>query len=588
MHCYTIQSNIHLFIDSAGYSLMAILIKERGVNAGEVIEIPSPLCMLGRRSDCDIQDVFDGNERVSRQHSKIIDEGGKFFIEDLGSRNGTFVNGRRLAKRLRLSSGDKIEICGIGFRFDGQSNDASSSSSVSAKRSFRTIVVDHEPAAGIMASVPLGASQASSTDSALASPERKLQGLVKLLESLGRSIESDALLDNLLDGLFSVFPAADRGFVALRADDQESLSITAAKFRQDDLDQTLQISQTIADHVLESSEAVLSSDVQADNAFATSHSISEAQIRSFMCAPITNSERNTVGIVQLETLSAQTQFSPQDLHVLAAVAPQVSLSLNFSELHQLAIQRVELDRDLELARKVQLGLLPDQHPELPGYDFHDFYEAAFQVGGDYFDYIPLKNGRLAIVLADVSGKGVSASLLMAKLSGELKLYLANEESPGAAVSQLNDSMCVSGVGGRFVTMVVAVIDVENDKVTIVNAGHMAPLLRHNDGEVKEIGVDERCMAVGFFPNQEYKEYQFTVQPGESLTMFTDGFTEAVNTADELYGDQRLAEQLSRPAADLAQLGQNVLTDLRQFVGDHSQSDDMCLVSFGRRIETSAW
>lgn len=210
------------------------------------------------------------------------------------------------------------------------------------------------------------------------------------------------------------------------------------------------------------------------------------------------------------------------------------------------------------------------------------------MGGEYFDYIPLKDNRLAIVLPDVSGKVVSASLLMAKTSGELKLHLANEESPGKAVSQLNDSMCASGVTGRFVTMVVAVIDAESEQVTVVNAGHMAPLLRHNDGEVKEIGVEQRCMSVGFFPNQKYQEYQFTLRPGDSLTMFTDGFTEAMNADEDLYGDDRVAEQLGKPASDLAQLGMNILTDLRQFFGDHPQSDDMCLVSFARRTETAVW
>lgn len=567
---------------------MAFLIKDRGLNAGASIQVASPKCVLGRRSDCDVQDVFDGNERVSRRHAMIVDDGGEFFIEDLRSRNGTYLNGREVTQRMRLRGGDKIEICGVGFRFHDEPITRQGSESDSRSEQFHTIVEEDEHAAGILASVALASSQVSPTDSSLASPDRKLNGLVKLLESLGQSIQTDVLLDNLLSGLFSVFPAADRGFVALRAGEGEAMNIVAARFRHDEPDQTLRISRSISEHVLEANEAVLSSDVQADSAYANSQSLAVSSMRSFMCAPLTDAEGQATGIVQLETLAAERQFSAEDLDVLAAVAPQVSLSLNFSKLHQQALERVALDRDLELARQVQLGLLPDEHPDLSGYDFHDFYEAALQVGGDYFDYIPLRENRLAIVLADVSGKGVSASLLMAKMSGELKLYLANEVSPAAAVSQLNDSMCSSGVSGRFVTMVVAVIDAESDKVRIVNAGHMAPLLRHRDGEVEEIGVEQRCISVGFFPDQEYQEYLFTMQPGESLTLFTDGFTEAMNAAEELYGDQRLAEQLAKPAGDLAQLGTNVLTDLRQFVGDHPQSDDMCLVSFARRLETTAW
>jgi len=201
---------------------MAFLIKERGVNAGEIVEIASPICLLGRRSDCDIQEVFDGNERVSRQHAKI---------EDLESRNGTYLNGRRVDRRSRLREADKIEICGIGFRFQEQRIERKSLHDVQHPREFQTIVLDQGPSAGIMAAVPLASGDGSAVDSALASPKRKLEGLVKLLESLGSSIETEELLDNLLEGLFVVFPAADRGFVAMRDSLGETVKICAARFR---------------------------------------------------------------------------------------------------------------------------------------------------------------------------------------------------------------------------------------------------------------------------------------------------------------------------------------------------------------------
>lgn len=569
---------------------MAFLVKERGVDAGVKIPVPLPECVLGRQNDCDIHEVFDGNDRVSRKHAKIYDREGVVYIEDLKSRNGTMLNGSWLKEASCLEGGDRIEICGIRLRFHDHTDSEASTSSPS--HHSRTIFEEDESSLAIMASIPLDGSRGVASDSELASSDRKLEGLIKLLGGLsasiqagsGESIQVDQLLNNLLDGLLRVFSPADRGFVALRSHPDESLAIRAVKFRREPSDQPVRVSRTIADQVLHSQQVVLSTDVLTDVIFSDSQSLLADDIRSFMCAPLVNAQGKAIGIVQLETLSPRRQFSPQDLGVLAAVVPHVSLSLNFSALHEAELKRVALDRDLEIARRVQLALLPDQRPEFNGYDFYDFYEAAFHVGGDYFDYVPLRNNRLAVVIADVSGKGVSASLLMAKLAGELKLLLANTETPAEAVSQLNESMCASAVRGRFVTLIVAVVDVESHLVTIVNGGHLSPQLRRGDGDVQEIGVDERCVCVGILPNQEYRQYQMTLEPGDSITMFTDGFSEAMSTTQEFYGEQRLKEQLCRPAGDLAELGQNVLSDLQAFVGRQAQSDDMCLVSFARRID----
>ncbi len=570
---------------------MAFLVKERGVDAGMKILISSPECVLGRQNDCDIHEFFDGNDRVSRRHAKIYEKQGVFYVEDLKSRNGTMVNGCWLKESEQLESGDQIEICGIRFRFHDQTD--SDLSSASRNQLARTVFEEDDSSLAIMASIPLDGSS-SRADSQLASSDRKLEGLIKLLEGLSASIQTgssesiqiERLLDNLLEGLLRIFAAADRGFVGLRNLQDEPLAIRAVRFRKEESDQPVRISRTIADRVLKSQQVMLSTDVLSDANFAGSESLMEDDIRSFMCAPLVNTQGTAIGIVQLETLSPRRQFSPQDLGVLAAVIPQVSLSLNFSALHESELKRVALDRDLDLARRVQLGLLPDKRPELSGYDFYDFYEAAFHVGGDYFDYVPLRDNRLAVVIADVSGKGVSASLLMAKMAGELKLLLANTESPAEAVSQLNDSMCSSAIRGRFVTLVVAVIDVESHQVTIVNGGHLSPQLRRKSGEVREIGAEERCVCVGILPDQEYRQYQIVLEPGDSITMFTDGFSEAMSTTEDFYGEQRLKEQLGKPARDLTQLGQNVLSDLQAFVGRQSQSDDMCLVSFARCLDES--
>ena len=153
---------------------------------------------------------------------------------------------------------------------------------------------------------------------------------------------------------------------------------------------------------------------------------------------------------------------------------EVSNAIQQAQMHEQALRQRELERDMQLAIEVQKGFLPDQRPALAGYEFFDFYQPAAQVGGDYFDYIPLPDGRCAIVVADVVGHGVAAALLMAKLSAETKFALFSEPTPAAAVTRLNERICATNMQ-RFVTMIMVVLDPARHRAVIVNAGHMAPL-----------------------------------------------------------------------------------------------------------------
>ncbi len=232
---------------------------------------------------------------------------------------------------------------------------------------------------------------------------------------------------------------------------------------------------------------------------------------------------------------------------------------------------------------MQRGLLPAAPPQVAGYYFFDFYEPANQVGGDYYDYIELPDDRLAVVLGDVSGKGVSAALLMAKLSGEVRYCLASEADPAAAMNRINDSFSRSGWQDRFVTFVLAVLDSNRHEITLVNAGHMPPLLRHGEGHVEEIGGEQAGLPLGVDDEYEYESFTRPLAPGDFLTLFTDGISEAMNGADELYGLPRLERQLATKSVPVAELGRLILDDVKRFVGGRPQSDDMCLACFGRAM-----
>src|SRR5437660_9460876 len=191
--------------------------------------------------------------------------------------------------------------------------------------------------------------------------------------------------------------------------------------------------------------------------------------------------------------------------------------------HHLESARARLKLDLEFAREVQRGFLPRRLPEVPGYEFFAHYESAFEIGGDYYDFIPLPRQRVAVLLGDVAGKGVAAALLMAKLSADARFCIVTEPDPAAAITKLNALMTQSGIADRFVTLVAAVLDPGSHTVTLVNAGHPSPLLYHR--ATRAVGaatsLDVAGLPLGVQGGFAYASCQVGLAPGDSILAFTD-------------------------------------------------------------------
>jgi serine phosphatase RsbU (regulator of sigma subunit) len=332
---------------------------------------------------------------------------------------------------------------------------------------------------------------------------------------------------------------------------------------------------------MDSQQAILSADAASDARFEMSQSIADFRIRSMMCAPLVNGDGRSIGVLQLDTSDHRGRFQQDDLDVLAGVASQAAIAIDNAQLHEAAIRQHQIERDLKLAHKVQQGLLPSAPPKVEGYHFFDFYEPANQIGGDFYDYIALPDGRLAVVLADVSGKGISAALVMAKLSADVRYALASQPSVASAVRHINSSFIKSGWEDRFVTFVLTVLNPAEHQVTLVNAGHMPPFLRFGEGRVEPVADDISGIPLGVDESYEYEAKTVPLGRNEFLAAFTDGFSEALNAKNELYGLERLRKRIGNPVKDVAELGHVILNDVKSFVGGHPQSDDMCLVCFGR-------
>ena len=558
---------------------MAILQLFKSAGAREEFALDSDRAVLGRHPDCDV--VLDAAS-VSRQHAQVVREDGAFYVEDMHSRNGTFVNGKLVDGRRLLQNGDRLKICDLSLVFYDQQPSDLLLGSGEVSGSSLALMVDDAPAMGT--STVMSKLHVSSSRSGVrlaVNPEVKLRAMIEIAHNLAKAVSLDEVLGKLLDSLFKIFIQADRGFVILRTGPEGTLVPRAVKHRRPEMEDQVRISRTIVKQVMESQEAILSADAANDARFDTSQSIADLRIRSMMCAPLVDNDGKSLGVLQVDTSDQRQRFQKDDLDVLASIASQAAIAVDNAELHESAMKQQALQRDLELAHKVQRGLLPAAPPSVDSYFFFDFYEPANQVGGDYYDYVELANGRVAVVLGDVSGKGVSAALLMAKLSGEVRYFLASEADPAVAMNRINASFSRSGWQDRFVTFVLAMLDPSTNELTVVNAGHMAPYLRHGKGLVDTIGEEQTGLPLGVDADFEYEAYSRPIEPGDFLVLFTDGFSEAMNSESELYGLERLRDLLCKDGTPVVDLGKTILDDVKRFVGGRPQSDDMCLACFGR-------
>jgi serine phosphatase RsbU (regulator of sigma subunit) len=326
-------------------------------------------------------------------------------------------------------------------------------------------------------------------------------------------------------------------------------------------------------------KAILSADAGRDKRFLTSESVTDLQIRSVMCAPLLGSGYKPLGLIQIDT--RRGHFSTDDLDVLVNVANLAGQALAHARLHETQLRYDRRERDMKVAKQLQLHFLPQERPPVTGYRLFDYYQAAESVGGDYFGYIDLPDGRLALAMGDVAGKGVSAALLMARLCSDVRSCLLASSDPVAAVRSLNRNITKIVEYGRFVTFAVCVMDLDRHEAVIINAGHMPPLVRRAAGPpIESLGEDVSGPPLGVDPELHYRSCRVTLDPGDALLLYTDGVNEARNASGELYGIDRIQQVFGR--TDTAEAAvEAMLADVRQFSLGTTQNDDICLVCLSR-------
>jgi len=550
------------------------------LNAGQ-----SAKTSIGRQKtppdECDIV-IDDGKQAISRKHAVIHQGQGKFFVESLG-RNGTLLNNKLVEGKMPIKHEDRLKICDFLFRFQ----DESLAAPVQLPDHLRPLfpeVGDAEPT-GEMTTIQHTVNRNAAQQFLEVQPTERLRALLEISTSLSKTLELEPLLPQILDTLFGVFKQADRCFV-IQLDDVGRPYAKAFKARRSGMDD--RFSKTIVRRCLEKMQAYLSEDASSDIALGAAQSIAEFRIRSVMCVPLATSDGKPLGALQLDTQDITKKFREDDLKLLTIVGNLASVAVEKAQNHAMLILREKAQREIELAKQVQLGFLPQTLPQVPGYEFFGFYSAAQTIGGDYYDFIPLPGNLLAVVLGDVAGKGVPAALLMAKLSAEARFSMLTQPEPHKAIGILNNQL-FRGIGDRFVTLAALVLNPVTHQVIIVNAGHVNPLrYKASNGEFLEaIDTERTGLPLGVMEGFEFESVTITLEPGDTLTIFTDGVSDAMSPDGELFemervtravvGDDSVIAHDTRPKA----IGERLVAAVRKHAAGRAQNDDIALVCFGR-------
>lgn len=527
----------------------------------QAITIDAPVVTIGRSAECSIpiKDRF-----LSRKHAEVVQIGGEWVLRDCESANGTLLNGLRVRQEVRLRPGDRIGVgdCELVFEAD-------------VPAPSQVITLDG-PASHTIASSILLSDVTSQPDEEDRAPER-----TKLLNALALEMIADrpmeALFDFILDRVMHLL-SPSRAALALLAPDKEKFSTVRVR-RSDDSDSNdLAISRTLLKDVVEEKKVVSFVDGIGDEKLLSAKSIIGQQIRSALCAPLLV-DNVVLGVLYVDFRITHGAPSAADLRLLAQVAQFAAAKLETTRLREESIAKAKIDEELRTAYEIQKRLLPDGPPTIPGYEFFGINRPCRTVSGDYFDYAIRPDGRIYSIIADVSGKGITAALIMAGLATAFNIFARQDPTPDALTRQLNETLAPKTAPRKFVTGVIGVLEPATGTIEFTNAGHVPPLIVSANGVEQ---LDTTDLVMGLFPKAAYRTQTMRLEPGSALVLFTDGISEAESPAGEELGMEPVIEFLrplaGKPASFIAAELEKFVCD---FVGGSQMADDLTLVVVSR-------
>jgi sigma-B regulation protein RsbU (phosphoserine phosphatase) len=506
---------------------------------------------IGRDAACDI--VLE-DSLTSRRHARLYrDNAGHYWVEDLHSKNGTTVNEREITVA-RVRDGDRIGIGGCVLTVHRSEQDAIVLSEIETT---------------------FGSTSVWRQDQRLALPQQRLEKLYELNERLTGRFDRDELLNEVMNVCIE-YLQFDRGGIALWAGGSQPPQWVSMRNVRKDSSGEFRISRSIVQRALHHGERILINDLSSDFQDPTASMISN-NIRSAMCVPLIY--HDTVhGVLYGDRVTGGTTYTKEDIDFFAALGRHAAMALANVRLLDEKNQRERMEMQLQIARQIQNRLFPREPLVYEGLVVEAINDPGLPVSGDYYDYFVRPDGLVTIVIADVAGKGVPASLLMANIQSAVHVTLMEQHDLASAVTSLNRLVCNNVQSDRFITAIVGLLNPQRRVFSFVNAGHPLPICLGPGKEVNVVGTPSG-FPLGIESDAVYEVHELALPAGaDTLFFYTDGVPDAANERDELYGDERLMAALLAGTGDSGHdLMFRVRKSVEQFTRGYAQSDDITML-----------
>ncbi len=412
-------------------------------------------------------------------------------------------------------------------------------------------------------------------------PQERLLLLFDLIAHINSKMDLNRLLTSIMEAAKTMMDAEASSLFLLDVDKQElEISIPTGEASGRITGFRIPMNQGIAGWVATHNEPLLVPDVSRDPRFGGDVPGSGFITRNLLCVPMKNADGKLIGVLQAINYLGDGVFPESEIPLFQRLADQAAISLERERLFHEYLVKQKMEEQLNLARDIQRHLWPRHLPNLPGYSIIGQSKPALEVGGDYYDFIPLDDGKFAFVIGDVSGKGVGAGLIMATLRATLRTQFAQHSDIDRAIQLVNKAVTNDTRPTEFVTMFLAILDPVSHRLTYLNAGHNPPYIVDEDGTLTELKAGGPV--VGILHPMHFESRTVEMKPGSMLLLYTDGVTEAENAAGDQFEEAALQEFLKANTSETIDgIHKNLMNAIDVFQGDAPQADDITIIFLKR-------
>jgi sigma-B regulation protein RsbU (phosphoserine phosphatase) len=531
---------------------------------------------IGRSADNEIS-IFDPYS--SGHHAYIYPKEENYVLRDNNSKNGSFLNGNKIQSETVLNRGDEILIGSTRIVFDQElstnvevTDTPSSSAAINTMIQIEDIVKKSNITTTIVAARPLDIDKM-----------RQEHEISAIISEVGKALVLHKPVDELLEYIMDLiceYMVMDRGVLMLKEGNPPQFSAKVTRINNPRLEnRKIQLSQSIINMAVNQNSSLLTSDAQDDTRFKAEASIINLNIHSAMCVPLWNN-KEIIGVIYADRIHQLEQFTENNLKLLTLLANLAAIKIENAKTVEDSLKLEQMKKELSLASQIQTDFLPKEIPQTENFEITGYNLPCHQVGGDYYDFVPIDSNRIGITIADVSGKGVSASLLMASLRAALQSEVHHEYDLNKMVRKLNNFVHRSSGTNKFITFFFCELDQKTCTLRYINAGHNPVFVMDPKGKVKRLESSGFCL--GMFPDAEYSIDEVQLKLGETAVLYTDGITESRNTKNDEFGEERLIGIMKKNIKLSAQdLMDKVKQETESFTRGTEQMDDQTVVVIKR-------